>query len=231
MTRAVIVKNITLNISPHRPALYGGVPGSAGWLQQDHTDPRCVEDSSCGCEGQLELQLQSKCCIYKECVGGFLYFSQCFYGETCLYLHTCTCNHSNPGCTSVLFEYLHANPTSVFLSAEESSTPTCARFRGESDPHVRGEGGGGTDRLTDKAGASGPAVEPQKGPDPCPAPVAAGGDGTQEPALNPELLWKASAGEEAPVGPGGDPAGALILSTVAKGLLVSGIIQQHGRSR
>lgn len=37
--------------------------------------------------------------------------------------------------------------------------------------------------------------------------------------------------EEAPAGPGGDPTGTLILSTVAKGLVVSGIIQQHGRFR
>lgn len=75
------------------------------------------------------------------------------------------------------------------------------------------------------------AVNPQKGPAAGPVPVAAGADGTQDPLLSPELLWKASLGEEAPAGPGGDPAGALILSTVAKGLLVSGIIQQHGRSR
>lgn len=37
--------------------------------------------------------------------------------------------------------------------------------------------------------------------------------------------------EEAPAGPGGDPTGALILSTVAKGLVVSGIIQRRGRFR
>lgn len=37
--------------------------------------------------------------------------------------------------------------------------------------------------------------------------------------------------EEAPAGPGGDPAGTLILSTVAKGLVVSGIIHQCGRFR
>lgn len=35
--------------------------------------------------------------------------------------------------------------------------------------------------------------------------------------------------EEAPAGPGGDPTGALILSTVAKGLVVSGIIHRRGR--
>lgn len=37
--------------------------------------------------------------------------------------------------------------------------------------------------------------------------------------------------EEAPAGPGGDPTGALILSTVAKGLVVSGIIHRRGRFR
>lgn len=37
--------------------------------------------------------------------------------------------------------------------------------------------------------------------------------------------------EEAPAGPGGDPTGALIPSTVAKGLVVSGIIQRRGRFR
>lgn len=37
--------------------------------------------------------------------------------------------------------------------------------------------------------------------------------------------------EEAPAGPGGDPTGALIPSTVAKGLVVSGIIQRRGRLR
>lgn len=37
--------------------------------------------------------------------------------------------------------------------------------------------------------------------------------------------------EEAAAGPGGDPTGALIPSTVAKGLVVSGIIQRRGRLR
>lgn len=37
--------------------------------------------------------------------------------------------------------------------------------------------------------------------------------------------------KEEPAGPGGDPAGTLILSTVAKGLVVSGIIHQCGRFR
>lgn len=37
--------------------------------------------------------------------------------------------------------------------------------------------------------------------------------------------------KEEPAGPGGDPAGTLILSTVAKGLVASGIIHQCGRFR
>lgn len=46
--------------------------------------------------------------------------------------------------------------------------------------------------------------------------------------------WSSSrreAEEETPAGPGGDPTGALILSTVAKGLLVCGIIHQCGHFR
>lgn len=87
------------------------------------------------------------------------------------------------------------------------------------------------DGQTDKAETSGPAVAPQKGPAPCPRASRCWAGEMRDPVLSPEPLWKAGIGEEAPVDPGGDPAGALILSTVAKGLLVSGIIQQHGRSR
>ncbi|CAG10494.1 unnamed protein product [Tetraodon nigroviridis] len=50
----------------------------------------------------------------------------------------------------------------------------------------------------------------------CKKPAAATGQGA---VLSPELLRKVSVGEEAPASPGGDPAGALILSAVAKGLL------------
>lgn len=46
-----------------------------------------------------------------------------------------------------------------------------------------------------------------------------------------ELVGEGRKEEEAPAGPGGDPTGALILSTVAKGLVVSGIIQRRGRLR
>lgn len=48
--------------------------------------------------------------------------------HACICIHR-ACNHSNRGRASVLFQYLHANPTSVFLSAEGSCTPTCARYR------------------------------------------------------------------------------------------------------
>lgn len=53
--------------------------------------------------------------------------------------------------------------------------------------------------------------------------------GVRVPAL--ELVGEGRKEEEAPAGPGGDPTGALILSTVAKGLVVSGIIQRRGRLR
>lgn len=46
-----------------------------------------------------------------------------------------------------------------------------------------------------------------------------------------ELVREGRKEEEALAGPGGDPTGALILSTVAKGLVVSGIIQRRGRLR
>lgn len=83
--------------------------------------------------------------------------------HACICIHH-ACNHSNRGRASVLFQYLHANPTSVFLSAVGSCTPACARFRA----------GKTADGQTDKAEASGPAVPPQKGPAPCPVPAAAG---------------------------------------------------------
>lgn len=41
--------------------------------------PDVLGCSSCGCVGQLGLQLQSERCIYKERVGGFLCVSECFY--------------------------------------------------------------------------------------------------------------------------------------------------------
>lgn len=102
------------------------------------------------------------------------------------------------------------------------------------------------DRRTDqyKGKPSGPAVaslQLSEGFRTLPVPVAAGvwpgpRDGTEwmmrwgirAPA------WSCSgrgAEEEAPAGPGGDPTGALILSTVAKGLVVSGIIHRRGRFR
>lgn len=103
-----------------------------------------------------------------------------------------------------------------------------------------------TDRQTDryKGQPSGPAVaplQPSERLQNLPVPVAAGvrpglSDGTKWMArwATQVPAWSYSGRrveEEAPAGPGGDPTGTLILSTVAKGLVVSGIIQRRGRFR
>lgn len=106
--------------------------------------------------------------------------------------------------------------------------------------------GGRTDGQTDikenHLGLQSLPFSLQKASEHCLVPVAAGvwpgpRDGTEWMTRwgdsGPPARSRSGRGveEEAPAGPGGDPTGALILSTVAKGLVVSGIIHRRGRFR